>query len=181
MQNTDGNEAVIPGAPATQEILTQELLHDSLQTGSRMRKALLISGMLSILGFVGLFMHFASGTSDHTTWNFYAVVYFYVFSVTMGIPMAGIGLRMARAQWRRPTSRSAELFAIAGPINLIFSVALVIPSISVTARRLHDINKSGWWQLLWITIIGGILLIIWHATEGENKKNRFGPPIKFKK
>ena len=68
-----------------------------------------------------------------------------------------------------------------GPINLIFSVALIVPSISVAARRLHDINKSGWWQLLWITIIGGILLIIWHATEGENKKNRFGPPIKFKK
>lgn len=68
-----------------------------------------------------------------------------------------------------------------GPINLIFSVALIIPSIAVAARRLHDINKSGWWQLLWITIIGGILLIIWHATEGENKKNKFGPPIKFKK
>ena len=68
-----------------------------------------------------------------------------------------------------------------GPINLIFSIALIIPSISVTARRLHDINKSGWWQLLWITIIGGILLIIWHATVGENKKNKFGYPIKFKK
>ena len=68
-----------------------------------------------------------------------------------------------------------------GPINLIFSVALIIPSIAVAARRLHDINKTGWWQLLWITIIGGILLIIWHATEGENKKNKFGPPIKFKK
>ena len=68
-----------------------------------------------------------------------------------------------------------------GPINLIFSVTLIIPSIAVTARRLHDINKSGWWQLLWITIIGGILLIIWHASEGENKKNKFGPPIKFKK
>ena len=67
------------------------------------------------------------------------------------------------------------------PINLIFSVAIIIPSIAVAARRLHDINKSGWWQLLWITIIGGILLIIWHATEGENKKNKFGPPIKFKK
>ena len=68
-----------------------------------------------------------------------------------------------------------------GPINLIFSVAIIIPSIAVAARRLHDINKSGWWQLLWITLIGGILLIIWHATEGENKKNKFGPPIKFKK
>mgnify|MGYP001432298102 FL=1 len=68
-----------------------------------------------------------------------------------------------------------------GPIYLIFSVALIVPSLSVAARRLHDINKSGWWQLLWITLIGGILLIIWHATEGENKKNKFGPPIKFKK
>ena len=68
-----------------------------------------------------------------------------------------------------------------GPIYLIFSVALIVPSLSVAARRLHDINKSGWWQLLWITIIGGILLIIWHVTKGENKKNRFGPPIKFKK
>ncbi len=68
-----------------------------------------------------------------------------------------------------------------GPINLIFSVLLMVPSIAVTARRLHDVNKSGWWQLLWITIIGGILLIVWHATEGEKKKNRFGPPIKIKK
>mgnify|MGYP000508853868 CR=1 FL=1 len=68
-----------------------------------------------------------------------------------------------------------------GPINLIFTVALMIPSISVAARRLHDINKSGWWQLLWITIIGGILLIIWYASQGEREKNKFGPPIKFKK
>tara|TARA_B100000963_G_scaffold353564_1_gene368477 strand:- start:497 stop:871 length:375 start_codon:yes stop_codon:yes gene_type:complete len=68
-----------------------------------------------------------------------------------------------------------------GPINLIFTIALLIPSISVAARRLHDINKSGWWQLLWITIIGGILLIIWYATDGERKKNKFGPPVKFKK
>ena len=68
-----------------------------------------------------------------------------------------------------------------GPINIIFSVITALPALAVGARRLHDINKSGWWQLLWITIIGGILLIIWYATVGENKKNQFGPPIKFKK
>jgi uncharacterized membrane protein YhaH (DUF805 family) len=65
-----------------------------------------------------------------------------------------------------------------GPINLIFSVALILPSISVAARRLHDLDKSGWWQLLWITIIGGILIIIWHATEGTKKNNSHGKPIK---
>ena len=67
-----------------------------------------------------------------------------------------------------------------GPINLIFTVAMLIPSFSVTARRLHDINKSGWWQLIYITIIGILLMIIWNATEGENKKNKYGSPIKIK-
>ena len=68
-----------------------------------------------------------------------------------------------------------------GPINLIFSVALILPSISVAARRLHDLDKSGWWQLLWFTIIGGILIIIWHATEGTKKNNSHGKIIKLKK
>ena len=68
-----------------------------------------------------------------------------------------------------------------GMMYWISILATLCPSIAAGARRLHDVNKSGWWQLLWITIIGGILLIIWHATEGENRKNRFGPQIKFKK
>ena len=67
-----------------------------------------------------------------------------------------------------------------GPINLIFTIAIILPSFAVTARRLHDINKSGWWQLLIITIIGILLLIIWNATQGENKKNIYGPPLKIK-
>jgi len=67
-----------------------------------------------------------------------------------------------------------------GPVNIIFTVALILPAIAVTARRLHDINKSGWWQLIELTIIGILLIIIWNATEGEKKKNIYGPPIKIK-
>jgi uncharacterized membrane protein YhaH (DUF805 family) len=67
-----------------------------------------------------------------------------------------------------------------GPINLIFSVGVLLPSFAVTTRRLHDINRSGWWQLLYITIIGIVLVVIWCATEGENKKNKYGSPIKIK-
>ena len=67
------------------------------------------------------------------------------------------------------------------PINSIFSLILFIPSIAVACRRLHDVNKSGWWQLIWLTIIGGILLLIWYFKEGEKRKNRFGTPIKIKK
>ena len=66
------------------------------------------------------------------------------------------------------------------PINSIFILIIIIPSIAVGCRRLHDINLSGWWQLLYFTIIGIILIIVWWATQGESKKNRFGPAINIK-
>ena len=53
------------------------------------------------------------------------------------------------------------------------------PSIAAGSRRLHDVNKSGWLQLLAITIIGIIPLIIWMASVGEKKKNKYGSPIKL--
>ena len=68
-----------------------------------------------------------------------------------------------------------------GPTNIIFSVITFLPYIAVGARRLHDINRSGWWQLIVLTVIGIILLIIWWATVGENKKNVHGSPLKLKK
>jgi uncharacterized membrane protein YhaH (DUF805 family) len=68
-----------------------------------------------------------------------------------------------------------------GAISLIFQIIIILPSIAVGARRLHDIGKSGWWQLLILTLIGIILLIVWFATIGSSKKNKFGNPIKLKK
>lgn len=61
-------------------------------------------------------------------------------------------------------------------IGNIYSLAVLIPSLAVGARRLHDINKSGWWQLLsFIPIIGWIWLIVLLATSGDAANNRFGP------
>ena len=68
-----------------------------------------------------------------------------------------------------------------GPTNIIFTVITFLPYLAVGARRLHDINRSGWWQLITLTVIGIILLIIWWATVGENKKNVHGSPLKLKK
>ncbi len=60
------------------------------------------------------------------------------------------------------------------PINTVASLALLVPNLAVGARRLHDINKSGWWQLLMITLIGIIPLIYWWCQPGDNGANRFG-------
>ena len=68
-----------------------------------------------------------------------------------------------------------------GPINLIFNVVVFLPGLAAGARRLHDIDRSGWWQLIYFTVIGIILLIVWFATIGSSKKNIHGSPIKLKK
>jgi len=63
------------------------------------------------------------------------------------------------------------------PINSIFSLILIIPTTAAACRRLHDVNKSGWWQLIAITIIGIIPLMIWFCSEGTRENNSHGKPI----
>ena len=56
-----------------------------------------------------------------------------------------------------------------GPAYWILSLVLFLPTLSVGARRLHDVGKSGWWQLIALTVIGLIPLIIWWASDGGKK------------
>ena len=73
-------------------------------------------------------------------------------------------------------------FTLGPVVESIIILGLAIPYISVTAGRLHDINKSGWLQLIGIIpLVGWIVMIIWCATEGEKKKNQYGFPIKYRK
>jgi uncharacterized membrane protein YhaH (DUF805 family) len=62
-----------------------------------------------------------------------------------------------------------------GPIGTIVSLALFLPGLSVSVRRLHDIDRTGWWVLLAFTVIGIIVLIIFNCTKGTPGPNRFGP------
>ena len=51
---------------------------------------------------------------------------------------------------------------------------MLVAIFSLIARRLHDINKSGWWYLLVFTIIGMIPLLYWFVQKGDEADNRFG-------
>ncbi len=65
----------------------------------------------------------------------------------------------------------------AGVVSFLFTLAMLLPTIAVTARRLHDMNHSGWWQLLALTGIGGLVLAIWYMFAGTPDANRFGEPV----
>ncbi|AXK80031.1 DUF805 domain-containing protein [Pseudolabrys taiwanensis] len=66
-------------------------------------------------------------------------------------------------------------FSDVSPLNAIVSVALFLPSLAVSVRRLHDIDRTGWWVLISLTVIGVVLLLIWNCLRGTIGANRFGP------
>jgi uncharacterized membrane protein YhaH (DUF805 family) len=61
------------------------------------------------------------------------------------------------------------------PVNSLVGLALFLPGLAVSVRRLHDLDRTGWWLLLAFTIIGIILLIVWDCMRGTAGPNRFGP------
>jgi uncharacterized membrane protein YhaH (DUF805 family) len=63
-----------------------------------------------------------------------------------------------------------------GFLSTIYVLAVFLPSLAVAARRLHDIGRSGWWQLIGIIpIIGAIVMIVWCATDSQPQPNQWGP------
>lgn len=57
----------------------------------------------------------------------------------------------------------------------VFAFASLVPAIAIATRRLHDIGKSGWWQLIiLIPLIGAIVLIVFLAKQGMMGDNQFG-------
>jgi uncharacterized membrane protein YhaH (DUF805 family) len=72
---------------------------------------------------------------------------------------------------------SAATGIVSEALSGLFSLAVLLPSLAVGARRLHDVDRSGWFLLLWfIPIIGWIVLVIW-MTQAGKEPNRFGSAV----
>ncbi len=70
-------------------------------------------------------------------------------------------------------ARLLDLEALPG----LYGLAVLVPSLAIGARRLHDTGRSGWWQLIQIVpIIGFVVLIVFFVQPGDPGDNRYGPP-----
>lgn len=84
---------------------------------------------------------------------------FYLANLVLGVILAKIGQHDGQP----------------GVIGVAFYLAILLPSLAVTARRLHDIGRSGWWQLLsLVPVIGSIAVLVMCALRGNAASNRFG-------
>ncbi|OKH87094.1 DUF805 domain-containing protein [Thalassospira sp. TSL5-1] len=68
-----------------------------------------------------------------------------------------------------------------GPLNSVFNLVVFFPTLALGVRRLHDTDRSGWWMLLvMLPLIGIIVLIVWWCKPTQLGPNRFGPmPVDF--
>lgn len=63
-----------------------------------------------------------------------------------------------------------------GTLSTIYGLAVLIPSIAVGVRRLHDTSRSGWWILIsLIPLIGAIVLIVFYCFDSTPGDNQYGP------
>ena len=106
-----------------------------------------------------------SGRSDRTE--------FWWFCFSFWLLVAGGGL-LDLAFFGSAVNAVGEPTGVFAPLTILFSLT---PSLAVTVRRLHDINRSGWWCLIGlIPILGFILQLVWMLTPGTRASNQFGSP-----
>jgi uncharacterized membrane protein YhaH (DUF805 family) len=72
----------------------------------------------------------------------------------------------------KPSGKGEEsaVFLLTG----LYLFAIAIPSVAILVRRLHDTDRSGWWVLVSLIPLGGLLLLVFAASAGQPDDNRFG-------
>lgn len=90
--------------------------------------------------------------------------YFFLFSIiisiVLGIADGALGLVSAETGM--------------GVLGGIYSLAVLIPGIAVTVRRLHDTDRSGWWILIGLIPLVGLVLLVFMIQEGSSDDNQYG-------
>jgi uncharacterized membrane protein YhaH (DUF805 family) len=74
--------------------------------------------------------------------------------------------------WSRMGDNPPNLIALT--LLFVFSLAILLPCYSISARRLHDIDRAGWWVLLSFVPIVGLIVFVWACQRGTLGTNRFG-------
>lgn len=92
--------------------------------------------------------------------------YFFLFNLIVSVVLGFIDTFMGLAD---PTTGY-------GPISGLYTLAVFVPGVAVTARRLHDIDRSGWWMLIiFVPIIGFLVLLYWTVKDSDAGENQYGP------
>ena len=103
-------------------------------------------------------------------WQFVAFLSGVAFVALVAVAVVSDGLQTIDAE----ASSSPLVDALIGLLGLAY-LAILIPLLAVTVRRLHDTNRSGWWVFIRIVpIVGGLVLFVFTVLEGSKGRNSYG-------
>ena len=140
MREATANGHSVRSTPAE---VTHDLLDRHRSSGGVFRLAVAVCGVLFILGIVGFILRVQDGVSDRAVWGYYAALFAFILITAQAAPMVAIAPRLAKAQWRRPISRAAELFSVVGLFNLVLFIPMlwVLPGLEDGRRSLWFFGK----------------------------------------
>lgn len=112
-----------------------------------------------------------SGRADRA--EFWLAIVTHYLIITIGGTASGIlnSIATISALDQNASSPAAVLIQL---LVFLYSLAACIPLTAICVRRLHDVNRSGWWILISYTGIGTIVLLIWLVQQGTEDTNLFG-------
>jgi uncharacterized membrane protein YhaH (DUF805 family) len=92
----------------------------------------------------------------------YFVLFNLLISIGLGL-IAGVAGTVMGAEW------------LGFAIVLLYFLAVLVPAVAVTIRRLHDTGRSGWWILLGVVPVLGLIMLVFLFQGSETGQNRYGP------
>ena len=102
------------------------------------------------------FGQYASFSGRASRWEFW---WFVLFCLCVNLLLSALGAIVGNAF-----------------LSTLATLALILPGLALTTRRLHDMAQPGWWCLLYLVpVAGALVLLIWCAFDGSPGNNRYGP------
>lgn len=114
----------------------------------------------SLLLFFKNYLNFSGRSGPSAYWWY--MLWSLIFTILFGL-IDSLALEIS----------AEDLFSLSN----LFALITLIPGLALSFRRLHDIDKSAWWLLIVLTIIGVFVLIYWAIKAGDRHKNRYGADI----
>ena len=119
--------------------------------------------------FFSRYTDFKGRTTRANFW--WACLGIFLITFVVGIICSLLGGTLTATE---PVDLSTYFSNIGNIIYIVYCLVLVLPSIAICVRRLHDINKSGWWYLLnFVPCVGGIVLFIFYLMPTVKEGNKY--------
>ena len=156
--------------------VNRDLINRHQTTGPMYLRAVILFGILFGLGIVGFIIRLFDGMDDRAVWGYYAAVFAFILTTAQAAPMVSIATRLAKAHWKRPITRAAELWTLVGLFNLLLFIPMLwlLPDLSNGRRTLWFFDPGkvpAYSPHIWAT--AAIVALVWtgYSIDNFNAKN----------